>query len=82
MKYNTASLTDADNNDGSDSKNEVGEEEAVPAAPKNEANVDPEAKRCPACLMNNPEEKWARHSTVVQHLVVEALTKISKKLSQ
>ena len=33
MKYNTAGLTDADNNDGSDSENGIGEEEAVPAAP-------------------------------------------------
>ena len=59
MKYNTAGLTDVDNNDGSDSENEIGEEEAVPAAPENEANVDPEAERYPVCLMDNPEEKWA-----------------------
>ena len=59
MKYNAAALTDGDDNGGSEGENDTSEEEVLPPAAANVPNVDPEPERCPICLMDTADEKWA-----------------------
>ena len=59
MKYNAAALTDGDDNDGFEGENDTSEEEVLPPAAANVPNVDPEPERCPICLMDTADEKWA-----------------------